>query len=194
MRFSFVSLLMIFVVAASLSLIAQTGVVVSSPPANAQVDDSVKTQIQNDTLAKARYIRDSLTTELLTYAKSFLGVPYRWAGKSRAGFDCSGYVMTMYAHLGVSLSPSAADMAGSGRVVPDSLIRPGDILFFVNTQRYRSGIGHVGMVYEVLDNDILFIHSACNGGVRFDYLSSPYYKARFYRAERVPLMDITSEF
>lgn len=143
-----------------------------------------------DSISVLKYRRDSLTYELLKYAKTFLGVPYRWAGKSRAGFDCSGYVMTMYAHLGVSLSPSAADMAGSGRVVPDSLLRPGDILFFVNTQRRRGGIGHVGLVYEISDGEVLFIHSACNGGVRFDYLSSPYYKSHYYRAERVPLMDL----
>ena len=126
-----------------------------------------------DSLTLRIYIRDSLVNELISYSKTFLGCPYRYGGKSRAGFDCSGYVSTMFSHLGVSLSPSSYGMAGSGRIVPDSTLQPGDILFFINTQRQRSGIGHVALVVEVKDEQVLFIHSACNGGVRYDYLSSP---------------------
>jgi len=152
--------------------------------------DSVSVTKPTDSLGLQLYYRDSLVNELVTYAKTFLGCPYRYAGKSRAGFDCSGYVSTMFSHIGVSLSPSSYGMAGSGRVVPDSTIKPGDILFFVNTQRRRTGIGHVGMVVEVKDGQIVFLHSACNGGVRYDYLSSAYYKAHYYRAERIPLFDL----
>ncbi|HBG70369.1 MAG TPA: NlpC/P60 family protein [Bacteroidales bacterium] len=152
--------------------------------------DSTKITRPADSLSLRTFVRDSLINELITYSKTFLGVPYRYGGKSRAGFDCSGYVSTMFSHLGVTLSPSSYGMAGSGRVVPDSTLQPGDILFFVNTQRRRVGIGHVGMVVEVKDGQVVFLHSACNGGVRYDYLSSAYYKSHYYRAERIPLFDV----
>lgn len=154
------------------------------------IGDSIFLTKPTDSIGLLRYYRDSLVTELLAYAKTFLGVPYRWAGRSRAGFDCSGFVMTMFAHIGVPLSPSAVDMSGSGRVVPDSTIRRGDILFFVNTQRYRTGIGHVALAYEVKNGDVIFIHSACNGGVRFDYLSSAYYSKHYFKAERISIFDV----
>lgn len=132
---------------------------------------------------------DSLIHEVLIYAKSFLGSPYRYAGKSKAGFDCSGFVSTVYAKFGVRLDPSSYGMEGSGRSIPREQIKPGDILFFVNTQRRRRGVGHVGLAYEVKNGDVIFIHSAVNGGVRFDYLSSKYYNAHYYKAERIPLID-----
>lgn len=152
--------------------------------------DSLQLTKPTDSLGLVLYNRDSLVNELISYAKTFIGCPYRYAGKTRAGFDCSGYVSTMFAHIGVTLSPSSYGMAGSGRVVADSTIQPGDILFFINTQRRRSGIGHVGFVIEVKDGQIVFLHSACNGGVKYEYLSHPYYKAHYYRAERIKLFDV----
>ncbi|HPE99572.1 MAG: C40 family peptidase [Bacteroidales bacterium] len=175
------------------SVYAQTDLAMLSHPDSAITEikpDSANISRPADSLALRSYIRDSLVNELITYSKTFLGVPYRYGGKSRAGFDCSGYVSTMFSHLGITLSPSSVGMAGSGRIVADSTIRPGDILFFINTQRRRSGIGHVGLVVEVKDGKIVFLHSACNGGVRYDYLSSPYYKSHYYRAERIPLFDV----
>lgn len=132
---------------------------------------------------------DSLVNEVLSYAKSFLGTPYRYSGKSKAGFDCSGFVSFVYSKFGVKLDPSSYGMVGSGRNIPRDQIKPGDILFFVNTQRRRRGVGHVGLAYEVKNGDVIFIHSAVNGGVRFDYLSSKYYNAHYYKAERIPLID-----
>jgi len=38
--------------------------------------------------------------EMLRYAESLLGVPYRWAGNTPAGFDCSGYVQHVYGKFG----------------------------------------------------------------------------------------------
>ncbi|NLL29072.1 MAG: C40 family peptidase [Bacteroidales bacterium] len=135
-------------------------------------------------------LRDSLLNELITYGKSFLGSPYKYGGRSKAGFDCSGYVSTVFSKIGVNLSYSSVGMSGSGRVVADSTIQAGDILFFVNTQRGRNGIGHVGFVIEVENKEVLFLHSACNGGVKYEYLSHPYYKKHYYKAERIPLFDI----
>ncbi|HPB02455.1 MAG TPA: C40 family peptidase [Bacteroidales bacterium] len=175
------------------SVFAQTDLAMLSHPDSTITEikpDSATITRPADSLALRSYIRDSLVNELISHSKTFVGCPYRYGGKSRAGFDCSGYVSTMFSHLGITLSPSSVGMAGSGRIVADSTIRPGDILFFINTQRRRSGIGHVGLVVEVKDGQIVFLHSACNGGVRYDYLSSPYYKSHYYRAERIPLFDV----
>ena len=38
---------------------------------------------------------------LIEYAKTFLGIPYLWGGKSSQGFDCSGFIQEVLAFAGI---------------------------------------------------------------------------------------------
>jgi cell wall-associated NlpC family hydrolase len=68
-----------------------------------------------------------------------VGVPYRWGGSSPAGgFDCSGLVYWTYGKLGIELPHSSYALAGEGRRIGRSHLKPGDLLFF-------TGYGHVGL-------------------------------------------------
>ncbi len=88
-------------------------------------------------------------------AKRYLGTPYRWGGASPAtGFDCSGFVMYVYAKFGVSLPHNAAAQYGYGRPVSRAQLRPGDLVFF-------DGLGHDGIYV----GGGRFIHSPHTGDV-----------------------------
>ena len=71
-------------------------------------------------------------------AMQYLGVPYVWGGASPSGFDCSGFVMYVYAQVGVSLPHSSYAQYGAGSPVSRGDLQPGDLVFF-------DGLGHVGI-------------------------------------------------
>lgn len=66
-----------------------------------------------------------------SYALQFVGNPYVWGGTSLTnGADCSGFVMSVYAHYGVSLPHSSSALRGVGRGVSYSEAQPGDIICY----------------------------------------------------------------
>ena len=88
-------------------------------------------------------------------AMRYLGIPYKWGGASPStGFDCSGFIMYVYAQVGVSLPHNAAAQYGYGTPVDRSQLQPGDLVFF-------NGLGHNGMYI----GGGSFIHSPHTGDV-----------------------------
>ena len=72
-------------------------------------------------------------------AMQYLGIPYKWGGASpQTGFDCSGFVMYVYAQVGVSLPHSTYALWGIGSPVSRNQLQPGDLVFF-------NGLGHMGI-------------------------------------------------
>ena len=70
-------------------------------------------------------------SEVVAYAKQFLGNPYVYGGSSLTkGTDCSGFTMSVYAHFGYSLNRSSYTQVYNGRAVSLSSLLPGDLLFY----------------------------------------------------------------
>ncbi len=109
-------------------------------------------------------------------AMQYLGIPYRWGGASpETGFDCSGFIMYVYAKLGVSLPHHAASQYRYGVPVPKDQLQPGDLVFF-------DGLGHNGIYI----GGGQFIHSPHTGDVvKISSLSDPWYAAKWVGARRI---------
>jgi peptidoglycan DL-endopeptidase CwlO len=108
-------------------------------------------------------------------AMRFLGVPYRWGGASPSGFDCSGFVMYVYAQVGVSLPHNAAAQYSYGTAVSRDALAPGDLVFF-------NGLGHNGIYI----GGGQFIHSPHTGDVvKISSLSDSWYAATWVGARRL---------
>jgi cell wall-associated NlpC family hydrolase len=108
-------------------------------------------------------------------AMQYLGIPYRWGGSSPSGFDCSGFVMYVYAQMGVSLPHNAAMQYGYGVPVSKADLQPGDLVFF-------DGLGHNGIYIGAAQ----FIHSPHTGDVvKISSLDDAWYSARWYGAKRL---------
>jgi len=68
-------------------------------------------------------------SSVVQVAEQYQGVPYVYGGSSPAGFDCSGFVMYVYAQFGVSLPHSSRLQGQLPRISPDAA-QPGDIIVF----------------------------------------------------------------
>ena len=110
----------------------------------------------------------------------FLGVPYRRGGTDDNGFDCSGFVRSMYEQtLGKVLPRSAREQADATEKIDKKDLQPGDLVFF-NTMRQT--FSHVGIY--VGDNK--FIHSPRPGKqVKVEDMRQSYWLSRFTGARRV---------
>lgn len=137
-------------------------------------------KLGNKVSSASRMVSDK-ASDLVVNAMGFLGVPYKRGGSSfDQGFDCSGFVKTMYEQtVGLVLPRRAVDQAAATQPIERSDLQPGDLVFF-NT--LKSAFSHVGIY--VGDNK--FIHSPRTGAVvRVEDMRVGYWSSRFNGARRV---------
>jgi cell wall-associated NlpC family hydrolase len=68
--------------------------------------------------------------EVCAIAARYLGIPYLYGGASPStGFDCSGFVMYVYAQVGISLPHYSGAQQQMGTPVPMNALLPGDLVF-----------------------------------------------------------------
>lgn len=116
---------------------------------------------------------------ILDYGRTLLGHPYRWAGSSPGGFDCSGFVMHVLGRHGISLPRTSQAQFNVGTPVNRNELQPGDLVFFTT---YRAGASHVGIYY----GNGRFLHASSAGGsVIWTDLGTQYYSNRFLGGRRM---------
>jgi cell wall-associated NlpC family hydrolase len=112
---------------------------------------------------------------VVAIALRYLGTPYRWAGSSPSGFDCSGFVMYVYGRLGIGLPHSSSMLWGVGRPVARKDLQAGDIVFF-------NGLSHVGIYI----GNGSFVHSPHSGDVvKISHFSDGWYGSTYDGARRI---------
>lgn len=115
---------------------------------------------------------------VVTTARKYLGVPYRFGGQTPSGFDCSGFVMYVYNQHGLKLPRTADKQFAVGSVIGERDRKPGDLVFFTT---YEKGPSHCGIYV----GDGKFIHASSSKGVTISALSDSYWKIRYLGARRL---------
>ena len=83
---------------------------------------------------------------IIRLARSFMGVPYLWGGKSPHGFDCSGYIQTIYKTFNIELPRDAHQQADHFKesTITMEQAKQADLHFFKNGGK----VTHVALAEE----------------------------------------------
>lgn len=125
--------------------------------------------------------------ELLAFAKTLIGIPYKYGSTDPAGgFDCSGFITYVFNHFNIAVPRSSIDFTNYQTKVDLAEARPGDIILFTGTDSTLREVGHMGIITTANNSQIEFIHSTSGkaNGVTITALNS-YYMGRFVKVLRV---------
>lgn len=95
-----------------------------------------------DYLASPPYPNFDLAS-VYNVALQYQGVPYVYGGATPAGFDCSGFVMYVYAQFGISLPHSSTAQGAAGTRISLADAQPGDLVIMSGHDGFYAGNGNI---------------------------------------------------
>ena len=157
-------------------LIASCSTVDYRPPS--QKSDKSTSRAPKNGVDKDQRLREEITQ----HAKKYVGVKYKYAGKSPKGFDCSGFTGYVFGKFDINLSASSQAQATTGKKIPLNKARSGDLLFFGK----HGKINHVALIVSNNRDGIEVINSTSSKGVMIQNVTpSDYWKPRIMFARDV---------
>jgi cell wall-associated NlpC family hydrolase len=152
---------------------AENAIVTEAPNVEQKIENK-----ETNTVHDADFI-----DQLISKASENIGTRYRSGGTTTEGFDCSGFMYYTFSNCDIKLPRSSVEMASYGSKIDVQNAQKGDLIFFKT--RGSNQINHVGMVVEVLEDEIKFIHSATHGGVIISSTKESYYERNLVQVNRV---------
>lgn len=95
-----------------------------------------------DYLANPAYPNFDLAS-VFNVASQYQGVPYVFGGATPAGFDCSGFIMYVYAQFGISLPHSSVGQGAAGTRISIEDAVPGDLVIMNGHDGFYAGNGNI---------------------------------------------------
>ncbi|MDL2261894.1 C40 family peptidase [Bacteroidales bacterium OttesenSCG-928-I21] len=123
---------------------------------------------------------------VISFAKTYIGSPYKYGGNSPSGFDCSGFIVYIFTNNGIDVPRNTSDMLKISNKIEMQDIMPGDLVFFKGRNINSDSIGHVALVTEKTKNGFKMIHATSSKGVIInDFEQYEYWKTRYLFAARL---------
>ena len=132
------------------NIISQQAAIIAQIEAEEEDDDD-----DDDGGDDPGYRTDVSPSDVIAYAKQFVGNRYGWGGTDpHTGADCSGYLQYVFAHFGIRLPRTSYEQRTAGKRVSYSNMKPGDIICYsghvamyignnqiIHARNERAGIG-----------------------------------------------------
>jgi len=120
--------------------------------------------------------------DIIKTAYKYLGVPHCMGGTTFKCMDCSGLLYTCFKTHGINLPHSSEQQARYGKYIADrSLLKRGDLVFFIRTYNTNKYITHSGIY---LGNNE-FIHTSSSKGVTINSINNSWWSERFIFGTRI---------
>ncbi|WP_366185164.1 C40 family peptidase [Flavobacterium ovatum] len=128
---------------------------------------------------------NTIADKIVNSAVQHIGTPYKMAGKTPSGYDCSGLVYSTFGEFEIKLPRTSYDQATAGKSLGQNTKKAekGDLIFFKTNNSSR--INHVGIVTEVSEEEVKFIHSSTSRGVIISSTKESYYEKSFSQLNRI---------
>ena len=116
--------------------------------------------------------------EMIEYGHSLIGTPYLWGGKSKLGFDCSGFIQTLLRLIGIKFPRDCSQQIKYINMKKIDLENSdiGDLIFF----KENKSISHIGIF---VNSNGCFLH--CSGEVKINSINS---KNKVYYSNKLELL------
>ena len=117
-----------------------------------------------------------MSRDIVRYAVTLLGKPYRNGCKGPDAFDCSGFVYYVYGRFAMTVPNSTEGLNKMGYEIGRGDVVAGDLVVFRINRDY-----HVG----IMMNRQEFIHASKSRGVTVDSVEAAYWKRNFSHFRRI---------
>ncbi len=124
------------------------------------------------------FITKTQGAQIVSTAKTLMGISYVFGGTTPSGFDCSGLLQYVFKMNGVTIPRLADEQYNLGRKAQKNQLTAGDLVFFTT---YTSGVSHCGIYV----GDGKFLHASSSRGVTISSLNDEYWRARFVGAKKL---------
>jgi probable lipoprotein NlpC len=145
---------------------------------------TAKSGADHDKENKAKLSTEKKIKVVIQSAKKYIGTPYKYAGMDKEGIDCSGLICVVFNEVGMEMPRQSHEQCKVGTEVEFDKLRPGDLVF-TGASKGSKKISHVGLVSNVENGKIMFIHASTQKGVIEENLLDKWYKSLFLKAIRI---------